>query len=256
MNAASLAKLGFYFGASGAHAGRSLMLDDLDVLMEHAPEGASNAWFSNAILKENLLAKSSVNNRDHANRRMRQLYGLDTGICLYRAFRTLYLADKASRPVLAVLMAMARDALFRKSAEVVLQAPLASVVSAESFLKPLDSVSAGRMGSQSLRHACGNVHSSWTQAGFLSATSPRQRTKAPVGWATVAFALFLGWVEGDRGRLLFSTSWARVLDRDVDELIRLASAASRQGHLELLNGGGVIEIRFPGYLTNEEIKLP
>lgn len=232
------------------------MLDDLSILIEHAPKDAANAWFSNAILNENLLAKASVNNRDHANRRMRQLYALDAKTCLYRNFRELYLADKSSRPLLAVLMAMARDALFRKSAEVVLSAPIASAISADAFVEPLDALSAGRMGPETLRHACGNVLNSWTQAGFLSPTSPRRRIKPSIGWAAVAFALFLGWLEGDKGRLLFDTRWAKVLGGDTDELLRLATAASRHGHLELLNAGGVIEVRFPGYLTTEEVQLP
>lgn len=256
MNSTSLAKLGFYFGASGAHAGRALMLDDLALLMAHAPEGATNAWFSNAILKENLLAKSTINNRDHANRRLRQLYALDSGVCLYRVFRNLYLADEASRPGLAVLLGAARDALFRKSADVVLTAPLSTQLTAASFRTALDTVTAGRMGDETLQHACRNVFNSWAQAGFLSEVSPRVRVKAPIGWAAVAFALFLGWLEGDRGRLLFETRWARVLDRDTAELLVHATTASRQGHLELLNAGGVIEVRFPGYLINEELQLP
>lgn len=255
MTGASLTQLGFYFGVSGAHAGRSLMLDDLDVLLGHAPEGIDNKWFSNAILRDNLLAKASVNNRDHANRRMRQLYALDSNICLYRVFRTLYLADKASRPMLAVLMAMARDALFRKSAEVILSPPPTLAFNSDSFLKALDSVSAGRMGPPTLNHACGNVFNSWKQAGFLTETSPRTRVKPPVGWAAMAFALFLGWLEGDRGRLLFDTIWAKMFDRDIAELLTLATTASRQGHIEFLNAGGVIEVRFPGYLTTEELRL-
>jgi hypothetical protein len=256
MTPASLVKLGFYFGTSGGHAGRSLMLDDLELLMEHAPADAANSWFSNAILNENLLAKSSVNNRDHANRRMRQLYALDASTCLFRVFRGLYLEDKQSRSTLAVLLAMARDALFRKSAEIVLAAPLGTAMTSESFRQPLDLVAAGRMGEETLRHACGNVFSSWNQAGYLSAEKPRRRVQAPVSWAAVAFALFLGWLDGERGRLLFETPWAKVLDRDFDELLRHAATASRQGHLELLNAGGVIEVRFPGYLTNEEMQLP
>jgi len=91
------------------------MLSDLAILLEHAPHDAANDWFSTAIKKDNLLAKSSVSNRFCTNRQMRQLYALDSRICLYRVFRDLYLADKASRQLLAVLLAMARDTLFRKS---------------------------------------------------------------------------------------------------------------------------------------------
>lgn len=256
MTPSSLGELGFYFGTSGAHAGRALMLADLVVLLEHAPASADNGWFSRAILDDNLLSKASVNNRDHANRRMRQLYALDSNTCLYRVFRNLFLADGSSKAALAVLMAMSRDALFRESSKVILATPIGKSLTAEAFLPVLDAVAAGRMGEKTLRHACGNVFNSWSQAGYLTETKPRQRVKPGIGWSAVAFALFLGWLEGERGRLLFDTQWAKALDKDFDELLRLASIASRQGYLELLNAGGVIEVRFPGYLTPEEEKLP
>jgi hypothetical protein len=255
MNQAVLEKLGFYFGASGAHAGRALMLDDLAVLLEHAPADAQNAWFSHAILEDNLLAKATVNNRDHANRRMRQLYGLDSRICLYRNFRRLYFSEKASLPMLAVLIAMARDALFRKSAEVIRECAVGSPVDAPVFAKSLDAVAGGRMGKETLRHACGNVLNSWGQAGYLSDGKPRQRQRPEVGAAACAYALFLGWLQGVRGRLLFETEWAKTLDRSADDLIALATAAARRGMLEMLHAGGVIEVRFPGYLTDHELSL-
>jgi hypothetical protein len=256
MDADSLSKLGFYFGTSGAHAGRSLMLADLDILIRHAPAVSLNEWFSSAILNENLLAKTSFNNRIVANKRMRQLYGLDARICLYRNFRNLYLAEPSSQPAICTLMAMARDGLFRKSVDVILRTQTGLPIASKDFREALDSASAGRMSEETMKHACNNVFNSWTQAGFLSTDSPRVRTKSQVGWGAVAFALFLGWLEGERGRLLFDTQWAKVLDRDFDELLRLATLASRQGHIELLNAGGVIEVRFPGYLTTEEQQLP
>ena len=256
MNDTSLEKLGFYYGTSGAHAGRALMLEDIALLLDHAPADAHNPWFSNAILKENLLAKRTMNNRDHANRRLRQLYGLDSRVCLYRAFRQLYLADKASLPQLAVLIAMARDALFRKSAEHIRGLAIGMRVAAEDFRPGLDVVSGGRMSKDTMRLASGNVFTSWIQAGYVSNNDERQRVRADVGVAACAFALFLGWLQGVRGRLLFETEWAKTLDRSVEDLIPLAEAANRRGMLEMLHAGGVIELRFPGYLTEEEQSLP
>lgn len=255
MNPATLKQLGFYFGASGAHAGRALMLDDLRVLLEHAPADAVNDWYSRAILQDNLLAKATVNNRDHANRRMRQLYALDARVCLFRNFRRLWLADKRSQAVLAVLLAMARDNLFRKSADVIRRAHPGAPVTAESFKAALDAGSAGRMGSETLRLACGNVIHSWTQAGYLTADKQRLRTRPTVGPGACAYALFVGWLQGVRGKLLFSTEWAQMLDRPFEELIELATSASRLGYMALLNAGGVVEARFPGYLTEQEARL-
>ncbi len=256
MKRESLERLGFYFGTSGAHAGRALMLDDLALLLDRAPDGASNAWFSHAILEDNILAKRTKNNRDHANRRLRQLYGLDAGVCLYRALRALYLADKSALPQLAALMAMARDALFRKSAELIRAMPMGGSVSAENFREALDTVAGGRMGKETLRHACGNVLNSWGQAGYLAEGNPRTRIRTSTSPAAVSLALFLGWLQGDRGRLLFHTDWAKTLDQGIDDLVDLARAASQRGLIQMLHAGGVIEVRFPGYLTQQEQSLP
>jgi hypothetical protein len=251
----ALQQLGFYFGTSGAHAGRALMLDDLRVLLDNAPASATNDWYSHAILLDNVLAKATLHNRDHANRRMRQLYGLDERICLFRNFRRLWRADAASRPVLAVLLAMARDALFRKSAELIVATPVGAAVTADAVQPLLDSVAGGRMGKETLRLACGNVLTSWGQAGYLTNGKPRLRARPAVGPAACAFALFLGWLEGARGTMLFGTRWAQVLGLPADELIVLAGTAARKGFMELLHAGGVIEVRFPGYLNEQEAKL-
>ena len=60
----------------------------------------------------------------------------------------------------------------------------------------------------------------------------------------MAYALLLGHLEGVRGRALFDTLWARVLDQPQSHLVDLAAAASQQGMLELRQAGGVIEVGF------------
>jgi hypothetical protein len=46
--------------------------------------------------------------------------------------------------------------------------------------------------------------------------------------------------------------WVRLLDRQPDETIALATAASKRGLLVFMAAGGVFESRFPGYLSAEE----
>jgi len=250
-----LKKLGFYVGQSGAHAGRSLMLDDLATLLAHIPSTAKNADYVRAIMDDNILAKATYNNRDHAARRMRQLYALDADNCLYRNFRRMWDMDPESRTLLAVLLALTRDALFRASAAIITAIPVGARLPDEAINAALDSLSSGRMGENTLRHAAGNILNSWRQAGFLSSDPEPVRKRVVTGVGAVAFALFLGWLEGRQGEALFKTPWAAVLDRPFAELVEQASAASRRGRLQFLNAGGVLEVRFPGYLTREEESL-
>lgn len=248
-----LSKLGFYLGNSGAHAGRSLMLQDLGILLDAMAGPMTRDACRAAIVEQNLFAKTTLNNRVHAAKRMAQLYGLDDSICLFRNFRRLWSSDPASRPTLAVLLALARDGLLRASSGGVLEAPIGAVVDPASIASAVDRHSAGRMGAATIRHTVGNILHSWEAAGYLSSSTPRVRVRASaVGPGSVAFALFLGWLEGARGENLFRTSWTLVLDRTVPECVDLASTAAKRGMLEFLNAGGVMELRFPGYLTPEE----
>ena len=101
--------------------------------------------------------------------------------------------------------------------------------------------------------AADNVFMSWHTAGYITAVPSRARLRpAGAGPGAAAFALFLGWLEGARGENLFRTRWAAVLDRSLPERVDLATAAAKRGMLDFLNAGGVMEIRFPGYLTTEE----
>ena len=54
---------------------------------------------------------------------------------------------------------------------------------------------------------------------------------------------------------MFDTPWLKLLDRPKEELLRLTEGASRSGILRLMVSGGVVELRFPGWLTIEEEAL-
>ena len=68
----------------------------------------------------------------------------------------------------------------------------------------------------------------------------------------VAFALFLGYLQGATGSRLFSTEWTRVLCCRQERLLELARQASYSGLLNFKHSSEVVEITFPDYLTREE----
>jgi hypothetical protein len=248
-----LERLGFYFGHSGAHAGRALMLEDLATALSHVPLSARRTDYIEAIVGDNLLEKKTFNNRKHAARRMAQMYGLDASVALFRNFRRLWQHDTAARPVLAATLALARDGLFRASSELILNTAPGEQITAEQFRPLLSDFSAGRMSEGTLKHASGNVFGSWHQAGFLArGTGSCTRTRAMVTPTNLAFSLWLAHLENLEGEALFRSYWAKMLDHPFIELIELTKTASRKGLINLLSAGGMIEVRFPGYLLAKE----
>jgi hypothetical protein len=67
--------------------------------------------------------------------------------------------------------------------------------------------------------------------------------------------MLLGYMLGARGEGLFETLFARVLDRDANELTYLAMDAKRLGLLDIKTGGGLMIVSFDAILTEQEKRL-
>jgi hypothetical protein len=65
-------------------------------------------------------------------------------------------------------------------------------------------------------------------------------------------ALFLSYLAGARGQMLFETEYMRLLDCSTDQAIELAESASRRGWIVFKRIGNVIEVQFPGLLNKQE----
>lgn len=112
-----MAQLGFRFGLNGPHAARTMMLDDLRILLAHTAVGASRNDYAAAIVSENVLGKSTKKARELALRHLSTLYGLDSANSIFRALRHLWTSDVTAQPMLALLVSLARDPLLRSSQE-------------------------------------------------------------------------------------------------------------------------------------------
>jgi hypothetical protein len=156
--------------------------------------------------------------------------------------------------VLALTISLARDPILRVSWDLVVAKHVGEPVSAQEIVAVLAAADPDRLSQASLASYARNIRSTWTQAGFLKGSARKLRTAPRVTPTNVTFWLFLGHLEGLSGRRLFSSRWTALAGSTPDQLQDLAAAAANRGQIVFRSAGGVVEVRFPGYLTAEEEK--
>lgn len=228
------------------------MFEDLSRLFEHAGADATRDDYRRAVVACNVLGKPTHKARVLAFGHLMELYGLDPAIPLFRVFRQLWDTDAAARPLLALMVALARDPLLRLSTAFILSKAVGETVRREEVENLLARQDPDRFSPASRKSFAQNINGTWTQAGFLSGRVRKTRVIPILTPAVMAFALFLGHLEGLSGQRLFASSWMKLLPGSPDDLEALAHAAAQRGLIVFLNAGGVKDVRFPGYLTDEE----
>ena len=240
---------GFRSGERGTHTSRTIMLAELSQLLEAVPGEASHQDYVDAVMHDNCLGKRTAANRKLTLQRLTELHGLDARLFLFRALRDLWRRHEPSRPLLALLLALARDPLLRATAGAVANTPFGHEFGRQAMKDALSDTAGDRLNEETLDKVVRNASSSWTQSGHLRGRGRkiRQRVEAPP--AAAAYALLLGFAVGRRGRLLFETPWVAVLDSTPSLLIDLAVEAKRFGLLDLKQSGRMIEVSFPVLLA-------
>lgn len=245
---------GFRAGEKGTHTSRTIMLDELTILLDCLGRDAGRADYLAAIIENNALGKQTAATRKLTAQRLTELYVLEPSVPLFRVLRRFWQDDVPGRPLLALLCACARDPLLRATAEPVLTMSSGEELSRQKITDALRSAVGGRLNDATLDKVVRNVSSSWTQSGHLQGRTRKFRQiLRPTPLAT-AYALMLGYLEGLRGGRLFETNWTRVLDASPAELRNLAAEAKRLSGLDLKAAGDVIEVGFTMVLTPQEIK--
>ncbi len=229
-----------------------MMLPALHQLLEANPVETTYEEYRTSIMEENILGKDTASSRLWTWKKLRELYGLDPRLAVFRCLRRLWENDSDGRPLLVVLCACARDPLLRMSASVILKAPLGSIVTPRNFSQVIREAAPDRFSPINLRAIGNRTCSSWTQSGHLIGSKSRKRTRPVVTPEATAYALLLGRLCGARGPLLFRTFWTALLDAPVEELFDLAAAASQRRWIDLKRAGSVVEVGFSKLLTAEE----
>ncbi len=246
---------GFRSGDRGTHTSRTIMLDELSYLLDAAAGEAGREDYADAVMEHNCLGKRTAATRKLSLQRLTELYGLDSQRILFRVLRDLWGRHEGSRPLLAMLLALARDPLLRATATAVIRTPYGHEF-ARQFMKDALSEAVGdRLNDATLDKVVRNASSSWTQSGHLSGRGRKTRQKVVATPVATTYALLLGFAVGRRGRLLFETPWVAILDTSPDDLVDAAVDAKRLGLLDLKQSGSMIDVSFPALFTEREREL-
>lgn len=246
---------GFRSGDRGTHTSRTIMLDELSHLLDTVPGDAVREEYAEAVMDHNCLGKRTAATRKLSLQRLTELYALDPQVILFRVLRDLWGRNEKSRPLLALLLALARDPLLRATATAVVRTPHGNEFARQSMKDALTDAIGDRLNEATLDKVMRNASSSWTQSGHFRGRGRKTRQRVEPSPAATMFALLLGFAVGRRGRLLFETPWAAVLDATPDDLIDVAVDAKRLGLLDLKQSGSMIDVSFPALFTDKEREL-
>ena len=244
--------LGFRTGANSAHTSRTMMLAELALVLNRVDANAPAEAYRSAMIEDNVLGKPTRTTGECSAKRLTELYALAPECTLFRLLRHIWAADPSSQPMLAFLLASARDTLLREATPFVVGVKLGEIVTANAIGEHLGHRYPKRFRPTTLHSTAQNLASSWTQAGYLHGKVKKSRIKATVTPVVTSYAIMLGYLCGLRGKLLLDSPWTRLLDRSSAEILDLTQEASKQGWLRYKGAGAVVEIAFPGLLKPQE----
>ncbi len=224
-------------------------------MLQHCRSTATRDDYVSAITIDNCLGKHTLSTRQLTMQRLSELYALDPAVPLFRCHRIFWDADEKAHAQLAMLTALARDPLLRATAPIVLATPEGENLARQRFTEALRQAVEDRLNDSILDKVVRNTGSSWTQSGHFIGRSHKIRTRISPTPASTAYAMLLGYMMGVRGTSLFETLFARVLDRDANDLTFIAMDAKRLGLLDIKTGGGMMIVSFDAILTEQEKRL-
>lgn len=244
---------GFKFEKGGAHTARTIMLDEMELLLYRVPQldADSNEYYSK-IVDDNCLEKRSNKSRILTYRHMADLYTLDQNYVLFRALRYFWIRDEKSHPLLLLLCAYARDSILRSAVPFILNYKSGEIIKRDALEAHIDNLEPNRFSPATLKSVAQNINSSLTKSGHLNGRTIKIRSKTNASTGSMAYALLLSYLGGNRGQTLFTTNYLKLLECTFDQAIELTQEASRKGWLVFKHVGDVIEVLFPNLINEKE----
>jgi hypothetical protein len=236
--------VGFRRGDVGTHTSRTIMLAELTALCDAVSATATAEEITIATRQGNCLGKSTTSTRRLTHQRLTELYALDPDVPIYRVLRRLWSLDTPGRPLLAILVAVARDPLLAASAAAVVPLPPGSEFTRGPMKDAIRATVGDRLSDAILDKVVRNAASSWTQSGHLTGRTIKTRRKVTATPATTALALYLAHAAGFRGPQVFAGAWTKLLDADAMAIRSLAIEAKRAGLIDIRAAGDVIDASF------------
>lgn len=228
----------------GTNTSHTIAVGHLTALLAAVPTGAQRADYESAAVEQNVLGRATYEGRRRTFRYLRELYILERRSVLFRGLRDLWDEDLEARAQLAGLAALARDSAFRATSHKLLRLPPGAGATSEMLAGFVTEVFPSTYNADTAAKIGRNTASSWTQTGHLVGRTTKTRAAVGAKPVSMAYAVFLGSLQGIRGQALYDTTWIRFLDATRREAELVAERASQRGYLELRSAGGVVEIGF------------
>jgi len=241
----ALERFGLKFSFGGAHISRTMMLQELLAVLANVPQHSDAPVYREAILQQNVLAKTTDSTRQKSLRHLRELYALDESIPIFVLFRALYAVDPASAGSLAIQVAWARDPLLRATSSAVLCALEGVDVDTASLAEAIEATFPRQYSELNRKKIGRNAASSWSQSGHLTGRARKIRQRIRPSTASVVMALFLGNLGGYHGGAVFSNPWCQLLDLEPASAKEMGFEAHRAGLLNLRAVGEIVDLSFP-----------
>jgi len=221
-----------------------MMLDELRATLAAAPADAQRNDYVAAIVEHNCLGKPTSATRVLSAQRLTELYALDPDVPLFRVMRHLWPLDERGQPLVALLVAIARDPLLAATAPAVIPLKAGEEFARGPMRQALRAAVGIRLNDATLDKVGRNAASSWSQAGHLTGRTFKVRRLVQPTFGTVALAMLLAYTCGSRGEGLLDSDWLKVIDCQPSHARTLAIDAKRHGLIDLRMAGEVLDVDF------------
>jgi len=224
-----------------------MMFAELSQVMNH---GVERTEFDE-ILRSNVTNKLSSRNLLKTNQYLKHLYGFGSDDLVFQSFKHYWqLTDKGKKSIITLLYAISNDYLLSESIDLVVGVRIGDKIAIEKFDTNIEKYHPGNYSDNTRRSAAQNIASSWKQAGYIQGKVKNIRSKVAHDYYTVAFALLMSYLNGDRGDYILMSRWVKALAIGTEELRDLIKEAAKRDLLQYQYGGNITTISFENQLKN------
>lgn len=235
----------FTLGSVRTTSSHTIGIPHLIELLRIVPADAAPERYRTAVVDENVLGRPTHTGRLRSFRHLRELYFLDPERREFAAMRRLWEVDPAAKPLLAGILAFTRDGILRASFSAIQSAAAGSIVTSSDLTNAVAVVYHSDLSTETLGKTGRNTGACWTQTGHLAGRAKKVRQTVELFPAAVAFAAYLGNLAGNRGLSVLETPWAALLDISPGVELDALRVAHKQGLIDLLVAGNVVDVSFP-----------